>query len=230
MSWANISEEEPIEHKIITRSIAQAQVRVEGYNFDIRKRVLEYDDVVNKQREYLYRQRREVLTAENMREQYLKILEEAVVDTLDQFVGDEDDPDTWDLETLHRQLFTVFPVPEHITPETMAGKMLDELEEMLIQAVTDAYDAKTKELGEDLMRRAERLIMLNTMDSYWRRHLTDLDMLREGIGLMAIAQRDPLVEHQRQAFRMWEEMQQQMRIRAAHDLLNVRVQVAQQQP
>jgi preprotein translocase subunit SecA len=230
MSWANIPEEEPIEHKIITRSIAQAQVRVEGYNFDIRKRVLEYDDVVNKQREYLYRQRREVLAAEDMREQYLKILEEEVVDTLDQFVGDDDDPDTWDLETLHRQLFTVFPVPEHITPETMEGKTLDELEEMLVQALTDAYDAKTKELGEDLMHRAERLIMLNTMDSYWRRHLTDLDMLREGIGLMAIAQRDPLVEYQRQAFRMWEEMQEQVRMRAAHDLLNVRVQVAQQQP
>ncbi|MBZ0302822.1 MAG: preprotein translocase subunit SecA, partial [Anaerolineae bacterium] len=230
MSWANIPEDEPIEHNIITKSIAQAQVRVEGYNFDIRKRVLDYDDVVNKQRDYLYRQRREVLEAEDMREQYLKILEESVVDTLDQFVGEEDEADLWDLETLYRQLFTIFPVPENITPESMEEKSLDDLEELVVQATIDAYDAKTAELGPDLMHRAERLIMLNTLDGFWRRHLTDLDMLREGIGLMAIAQRDPLVEYQREAFAMWGDMQTQVRARAAHDLLNVRVQVAQQQP
>ncbi|MAS32820.1 MAG: preprotein translocase subunit SecA [Anaerolineaceae bacterium] len=230
MSWANIPEDEPIEHNIITRSIAQAQVRVEGHNFDIRKRVLDYDDVVNKQREFLYRQRREVLAAEDMREQYLKILEEGVVDTVDQFVGDADDPDTWDLEALYRQLFTVFPVPEHIDPETMEEQSLDELENSLVEATVEAYDAKTEELGEDLMHRAERLVMLNTMDAFWRRHLTDLDMLREGIGLMAIAQRDPLVEYQRAAFGMWEDMQSQIRVKAAYDLLNVRVQSAQQQP
>jgi preprotein translocase subunit SecA len=230
MSWANIPEDEPIEHNIITRSIAQAQVRVEGHNFDIRKKVLEYDDVVNKQRDTLYRQRREILTAEDMREQYLKILEDAVVDTLDEFIGEDDDPDTWDLETLQRQLFTIFPVPAHITPETMQGKSLDELEEMLVSAIHEAYDAKTQELGEELMHRAERLVMLNTLDAFWRRHLTDLDVLREGIGLMAIAQRDPLVEYQRQAFAMWGDMLSQVRQKAAHDLLNVRIQTAQQQP
>jgi preprotein translocase subunit SecA len=128
------------------------------------------------------------------------------------------------LDTLHRQLFTIFPVPEHITPESMEDKSLDELEEMLVQATADAYDAKTRELGAELMGRAERLVMLNTLDGFWRRHLTDLDMLREGIGLMAIAQRDPLVEYQRQAFAMWEDMQGQVRSRAAHDLYNIRVQ------
>lgn len=230
MSWANIPEDEPIEHSIITKSIAQAQVRVEGHNFDIRKKVLEYDDVVNKQRETLYRQRREILAAEDMREEYIKILEDAVVDTLDEFIGEDDNPDTWDLETLQRQLFTIFPVPSHITPESMQGKSLDELEDMLINAVHEAYDAKTQELGPELMHRAERLVMLNTLDAFWRRHLTDLDMLREGIGLMAIAQRDPLVEYQRQAFAMWGDMQNQVRLKAAHDLLNVRIQTAQQQP
>src|SRR5690606_26732727 len=195
---------------------------------DIRKKVLEYDDVVNKQRETLYRQRREILAAEDMREEYIKILEDAVVDTLDEFIGEDDNPDTWDLETLQRQLFTIFPVPSHITPESMQGKSLDELEDMLINAVHEAYDAKTQELGPELMHRAERLVMLNTLDAFWRRHLTDLDMLREGIGLMAIAQRDPLVEYQRQAFAMWGDMQNQVRLKAAHDLLNVRIQTAQQ--
>jgi preprotein translocase subunit SecA len=230
MSWAKIPEDEPIEHSIITKSIAQAQVRVEGYNFDLRKRVLDYDDVVNKQREFIYRQRRELLEIEDMREQYLKILEEAVIDTVDEFIGDADDPDTWDLEALHRQLFTIFPVPAHITPDLMAEKSLEELEEMLVQATVEAYDAKTQELGPELMHRAERWVMLNTIDQFWRRHLTDLDMLREGIGLMAIAQRDPLVEYKRQAFAMWEEMQSQIRQKAAYDLFSVRVQTAQQQP
>ena len=229
MSWANLPEDEPIEHNIISKSIAQAQVRVEGHNFDIRKKVLEYDDVVNKQRETLYRQRTDIMEADDMREQYLEILEESVMDLLEEFIGDEDDSDTWDVENLHRQLFTIFPVPEHITPESIQDQSLEELEETLIQAFTDAYDQKTEELGDELMHRAERLVMLNTMDQFWRRHLTDLDMLREGIGLMAIAQRDPLVEYQRSAFGMWGDMQQQVRTKAALDLLNVRIQTAQQQ-
>jgi preprotein translocase subunit SecA len=230
MSWANIPENEPIEHNIISKSIAQAQVRVEGHNFDIRKRVLEYDDVVNKQREFLYRQRGEILAAEGLREEYLRILESGVMAILDEYVEDEDNPETWDIETMHQQLFTVFPVPEHITPDTMRQQSLEELEDALVQAYSDAYDNKTEELGTDLMYRAERFVMLNAMDAFWRRHLTDLDMLREGIGLMAIAQRDPLVEYQRAAFEMWDEMQSQVRLKAAHDLLNVKVQQAQQQP
>jgi preprotein translocase subunit SecA len=230
MSWANMPEEEPIEHGIISKSIAQAQVRVEGHNFDIRKRVLEYDDVVNKQREYMYRQRNEVMEAESLREQYLKILEDGVLGVVDEFVGNEDDPDTWDVDQMHQQLFTIFPVPEDITPDSMLEMTLEELEEKLIQAFNEAYDAKTEELGEELMHRAERLVMLNTMDQFWRQHLTDLDVLREGIGLMAVAQRDPLVEYQRTAFAMWEAMQGQIRQKAAYDLMYVRLQTAQQQP
>jgi preprotein translocase subunit SecA len=131
---------------------------------------------------------------------------------------------------MYRQLFTVFPVPAHITLDTIAEQSLEDLEETLIQALNQAYDDKTTELGEELMHRAERLIMLSTLDQFWRRHLTDLDILREGIGLMAIAQRDPLVEYQRAAFGMWGEMHEQIRVKAAHDLLNVKLQTAQQQP
>ncbi len=229
MNWANIPPDEPIQHGIISRSIAQAQVRVEGHNFDIRKRVLEYDDVVNKQREVIYKQRREVLTSGSLREQYLKIIEEAVVDKLDELIPDED-PDTWDLDTVYRQLFTVFPVPPSITPETMAGKTFEQLEEMLIAAVREAYERKTAELGPEIMPRAERLVMLNAIDQHWRRHLTDLDVLREGIGLMAIAQRDPLVEYKRAAFEMWQGLQEEIRRQAARDIFRVQVNVAPAQP
>lgn len=227
MSWASIPEDEPIEHGMISKSIAQAQVRVEGHNFDIRKKVLEYDDVVNKQREVIYRQRHELLEAENLRDQYIQIMEEAVLAILEEFVGDEADPDTWDIDAMYRQLFTVFPVPPSVTPETMADMDIDELENALIEAVHEAYDKKAAELGAELMPRAERMVMLSTVDQYWRRHLTDLDVLREGIGLMSIAQRDPLVEYKRQGYAMWQEMQNELRAQAARDIFRVQVNMPQ---
>ncbi len=227
MNWAKIPEDEPIESGVVTRAIGQAQTRVEGYNFDIRKRVLEYDDVVNKQREVIYRQRRELLHREDLREDFLKLLEEQVGKIVDEFTPDAADPESWDLEALHRQLFTLFPVPDHITPETMQGKSLDDLEDMIIEGLHEAYDRKTQELGPDLMKRAERMVMLNAIDTHWRRHLTDLDVLREGIGLMAIAQRDPLVEYKRQAFHMWEDLQDQINLMAARNIFRVQANVAQ---
>ena len=227
MQWAKIPENEPIEHRMVSNAIGQAQVRVEGYNFDIRKRVLEYDDVVNKQREVVYRQRRELLNKDSLREEYMKILEEQIAKIVDEFAPDQYDPESWDLDALHRQLFTLFPVPENVTPETMQGKSLDDLEDMIVQAANDAYDRKTAELGAELMKRAERIVMLNSIDLHWRRHLTDLDILREGIGLMAIAQRDPLVEYKREAFGMWQELQDQISLQAVRNIFRVQANVSQ---
>jgi preprotein translocase subunit SecA len=224
MQWAKIPEDEPIEHNIITRSIGQAQVRVEGYNFDMRKRVLEYDDVVNKQRTVIYAQRREVLTKASLRDEFLEILDNMAMAVIDEIASDEGAPDTWDMTALHRQLFTVFPVPAHLTPEKLETyTTLDELEEAVSAAVIEAYDRKTAELGEEVMRRVEKYVMINAIDFYWRRHLTDLDVLREGIGLVAMAQRDPLVEYKREAFAMWEALQGEIRTRAALDIFRVQV-------
>jgi preprotein translocase subunit SecA len=227
MNWAKLPEDEPIEHPWVSGAIGQAQTRVEGYNFDIRKRVLEYDDVVNKQREVIYRQRRELLTREGMREEYLEPLEEEIGRLVDQFCEDETAPDTWDVEGLYRALLGLFAVPESITPATLAGKSLDDLEESLVAGLHEAYERKTNELTTPIMQRAERIIMLNAIDSHWRRHLTDLDILREGIGLMAIAQRDPLVEYKREAFGMWEELQEQIKTTAARNILRVQISAPQ---
>ena len=227
MSWANVPEDEPIEHSMISKSIAQAQVRVEGYNFDIRKRVLEYDDVVNKQRQVIYAQRRELLEKEDLRQEYLDSLEELVLDILEEFAPPDSDPDAWDTEALYRQLFTVFPVPTHITPETLKGKSLDELETLLIEAVREAFDKKAAEIGQERIQQVLRWVMLRSIDQHWQRHLTDLDILREGIGLMSIAQRDPLVEYKREAFNMWQELQGQIRAQAARDIFRVQVSAIQ---
>ncbi|RMF79436.1 MAG: preprotein translocase subunit SecA [Chloroflexi bacterium] len=227
MSWANMPEDEPIQHSMISKSIAQAQIRVEGYNFDIRKRVLEYDDVVNRQREVIYKQRQEVLKKDNLREDLLKHLEEEVLAVIEEFAVDEDDTTTWDLEALHRQLFSIYPVPEDVTPQTMAGMSIDELEEAIIKSIHTAYDKKAEELGE-MMPQAERLVMIRAIDQHWRQHLTDLDVLREGIGLMSVAQRDPLVEYKREAFAMWEAMQQQLWSQATRQIFRVQQNTAPQ--
>src|SRR5690606_8699680 len=121
----------------------------------------------------------------------------------------EKDHSTWDVEGLHRKLYTIFPLPEDVTPEKLLQySSIDDVEEAVLRAAERAYDAKEAELG-DLMAMAERISMLRAMDSLWQRHLTELDVLREGIGLMAVAQRDPLVEYKREAFVIWQEMQKQ---------------------
>jgi preprotein translocase subunit SecA len=229
MSWANIPEDEPIEHGIITKSITQAQVKVEGHNFDIRKKVLEYDDVVNRQRGIIYKQRREVLDADGLHDEYIDMLENAVIDIIDEFVPDGAKSVELDVDALYQQLFTVFPIPEDITPDTLADLSLDDLEDTLIAAAKRAYDAKPQELGE-LMSLAERRIMLRAVDMHWQRHLTDLDMLREGIGLMAIAQRDPLVEYQRESFAMFSEMKDRINRQAIQDIFRAQINVMQRTP
>ncbi len=223
MNWANLPEDEAIEHGMISKSIAQAQVRVEGHNFDIRKRVLEYDDVVNKQREVIYAQRKEVLGKENMREDYIKIIQESIGNLLDEFAPDNTSADDWDLDGMYRNLLKLFPVPEEITPETMVGKDIDELESMLFKAVDEVYDRKTVEFGAEMMPRVEKWAMLRAIDQHWQRHLTDLDVLREGIGLMSIAQRDPLVEYKRESFAMWRGMLEEIRYQAAYQLLTAQI-------
>ncbi|MDX1991343.1 MAG: preprotein translocase subunit SecA [bacterium] len=231
MNWANMPPDEPIEHTMITRSIGQAQVRVEGHNFDIRKRILEYDDVVNKQREIIYGLRKEILTSEGLEARYMELLEKAVVDIIDEFAEDENDPTSWDVEGLYRQLFTVFPVPESITPDVMAEfTTLEALEETLLEAAREGYDAKKQSLTTDLMHMAERRVMLRAIDTHWQRHLTDLDVLREGIGLMSIAQRDPLVEYKREAFAMFNQMRTQIDRQALQDVFRVQVTTVQRQP
>jgi preprotein translocase subunit SecA len=229
MTWAKIPEDEPIEHSLVSRSIAEAQKRVEGYHFDMRKRILEYDDVVNKQREVIYAQRRELLDVHDMREQYLDLVAEQVGEALDEFAPDGVPTADWDLEGLHRKLFAIFPVPADINPETMRGKDLDALEHLIMDGAAAAYTRKQEELGDDMMRRAERMIMLNAVDWHWRRHLTDLDIVREGIGLQAIAQKDPLVAYKLEASAMFGDLQEDVKRQAARDIFRVQINAPQVQ-
>jgi preprotein translocase subunit SecA len=234
MSAVSTSEDEPIESGLITRTISQAQIRLEGRNFDIRKKVLEYDDVVNKQREVIYKERQQwlELSPEERRQQYKSILEDMILGTLDSFLYEPGDIPVVHVnyEGLYRELLTVFPVPEDITPETMAELPEEDLETTLLEAMDRAYDEKVRlmnETGDKVMEQAERQVMLWAVDQHWQRHLTDLDVLREGIGLRGVQQRDPLVEYKREGFEMWKVMQDKIRVRAGRDIFRVRVNIPQ---
>ncbi|MBC8099145.1 MAG: preprotein translocase subunit SecA [Armatimonadetes bacterium] len=227
MDWAKMPEDEAIEHRMISGSISQAQIRVEGYNFDIRKRVLEYDDVVNRQREIIYNERRELLEATDLRERYQQMLAELIGDALDEFAPVGSVPVDWDTDALHKELYTIFPVPEDITADTLAEcEDRADLETLILDAAHIAYSRKAAELGA-LMPIAEQRVMLRAIDMQWQRHLTDLDVLREGIGLVAIAQRDPLVEYKREAFGMFNEMRGEIRTQAVRAIFRTQINVVQ---
>jgi preprotein translocase subunit SecA len=230
MSWANLPEDEPLEHNLVTRSIEQAQIRVEGHNFDIRKRVLEYDDVVNRQREIIYNQRREWLDKlpEDLHEDYLELVKHRIQQVVETHAEPEDTLDYWDVDLLHKDLFTVFPVPETINPDTMVEMTRAQLQDQLVAAAEDALKRKETELeavNPGTAAYAQRLHMLRVIDFHWQRHLTALDMLREGIGLMSIAQRDPVVEYKREGFIMFDEMQGQITTHAVRDFFNIRAEL-----
>jgi preprotein translocase subunit SecA len=208
MKTFNMPENEPIEHGMISRAIQQAQVRVEGYNFDIRKRVLEYDDVVNKQREVIYKQRQQVLHADSLREQIERWTAEEIDPLVEQYLPE--DHEEWELEELYRAALVLYPVPEHIKPERWETMQDEDIALELTKGAIEVYNHVEAKLTPEIMRMAERAIVLRAIDQFWVRHLTDLDILREGIGLVAIGQRDPLVEYKREAFAMWEDLQAQI--------------------
>jgi preprotein translocase subunit SecA len=226
MDWAQMDEDEPLEHNLLTKSIEQSQVRVEGYNFDIRKHVLDYDDVVNKQRTVIYDQRRRILTESNLRPIIFDIIEQKIRAAVSgHCIGN--DRDEWDLRGLVNDMHTLMPLPATmLNPDKWLGLSAQEIEDRLIELGEAAYAEKEKQLGADTMRQAERAIMLHAIDSLWVRHLTDLDALREGIGLRAYGQQDPLVAYRKEAFEMYEGMLENVREIVARDIF--RVQLRQQ--
>jgi len=230
MKRLDMPEDQPIEHKLITSSIQQAQIRVEGQNFDIRKKVLEYDDVVNKQRTVIYQQRREVLTADNLREQIEHMTADEIGKLVAQFLPDvkESDRENWETEELYRTALTLYPVPDHIQPEDWDDLSADEIQLELTKGALEAYDEAETRLTPEIMRFAERQVLLRAIDMMWIRHLTDLDSLREGINLVAIGQRDPLVEYKREAFAMFQEMKDQIQKQIVQSIFRLEVQAQPQ--
>jgi preprotein translocase subunit SecA len=225
MDWAKMDDEQPLEHSLLSKSIEQAQVRVEGYNFDIRKHVLEYDDVVNTQRGVIYAQRRKILTEQNLR----PIIMDMIYDEIHALVAQHTagSYDDYDLSGLMIGARGLIPLPATLTPEDWRDEKPDRIEEQLIEYAEKAYEAKSKQLG-DLMPQAERQTLLRAVDNHWVRHLTDLDGLREGIGLRAFGQQNPVVAYKKEAADMYDAMLASIRSQVARDIF--RVQIMPQMP
>ena len=205
MENLGVEDDIPIEAGLVSRSIESAQTRVEGYNFDIRKHLLEYDDVINQQREVIYGQRRQIISSPNLR----GTISLMVVEELEQLVNNAtsaEDPDEWDLNTLHGAVRTVMPLPATMTAARWQNMDPEQILDELLQLAEDLYDEKEHTMGAETMRQVERVVMLRVVDRLWVRHLTNLDILREGIGLRAFGQQDPLVAFKREGYDMYNQL------------------------
>ncbi len=208
-----LPEDVPIEHKMLSNAIEGAQKRVEGKNFNIRKHVLQYDDVMNKQREVIYEQRKKVLNGENLKDVYLNMIKNIIDSTVSAYCYEEHNSKKWDWFSILAFFNSTFPSEEHIefAEEDRAGLTPEQLSDIVYEKILDRYEAKEGELGEKTMREAERVILLRVVDDKWMDHIDAMDQLRQGIGLRAYGQRDPVVEYKFEGYEMFEEMNANIR-------------------
>jgi preprotein translocase subunit SecA len=210
MDRLGLEEDVPLEHPWVSRAIENAQQKVEAYNFDIRKHVVEYDDVLNRQRDVIYGDRDRVLFEENLKPLIMEWVEETLVQMTDEALSG--DRHSWDLEALRVQVERIFPMPENFSWDELERQTdREEVVDHLMELAEAAYDHKEQELGHEQMRLLERIWMLNVIDRLWIAHLTAIDDLREGIGLRAFGQRDPLIEYKVEAARMFDDLQASVR-------------------
>jgi preprotein translocase subunit SecA len=222
MDRLGMEEGEPIEHKLVTRAIATAQKRVENHNFEIRKHLLEYDDVMNKQREIVYGMRRQILDGESQADTIGEWIEDLVGITLDAYAPGSSHPEDWDLaglnEALHRQFDLRLPSARYDDVVSRSG-----LEELVGGGVRERYAERDRELGSDLLRALERHEMLIVIDQQWKDHLLSIDHLKEGIGLRGYGQRDPLTEYKREAFELFQDMAGRVKAAVVERLFKVQI-------
>jgi preprotein translocase subunit SecA len=222
MERLGMEEGEPIEHKLVTRAIGTAQKRVETHNFEIRKHLLEYDDVMNKQREIIYGMRRQILDGESQADTIEEWLEETAAATIDPYASTETHPEDWDLAALVEGVFNQFgfrlPMPSIDDAPTRPA-----LDEMVLEAVRARYAERERELGTELLRALERHEMLIVIDQQWKDHLLSIDQLKEGIGLRGYGQRDPLTEYKREAFDLFQAMVDRVKMSVVERLFKVQV-------
>lgn len=206
MDKLGMDDDEPIEHSLVTKSIENAQKKVEARNFSIRKHVLEYDDVMNQQREVIYAQRKKILHQDNLRGNIKEMVDKVVDRTMAMYAPPEVYSEDWDLKALIAYAEDFYAPRGLLTVEYLQNLSREELEEYLHKVADETYQAREDAIGSELMRELENLVMLKVVDNHWMEHLDAMDMLREGVGLRAYGQKDPLVEYKFEAYDMFEAM------------------------
>jgi preprotein translocase subunit SecA len=218
-----------IESKTVSRAIRSAQSQVESRNAEIRKNVLKYDDVLNRQREAIYSDRRHILEGDDLHDRVQKFLDDVIGEVIDEHTGDAQS-DEWDLEALWTELRTLYPVSisvdEVVSEVGNKGRLsVKRLKEEVLSDARLAYQRREQSLGGQAMRELERRVVLSVIDRRWRDHLYEMDYLKDGIGLRAMAQRDPLVEYQREGFALYQNMMGAIREESVGFLFNLEVEV-----
>jgi preprotein translocase subunit SecA len=229
MGRGNVPDDLAIESKVVSRAIRSAQSQVEGRNAEIRKNVLKYDDVLNRQREAIYGDRRHILEGDDLQDRVTHFLEDVITEVIEAHT-EEGHSDDWDFEALWTELKTLYPVgitiDELLTEAGARGKVTEAfLKQEILSDAKVAYAKREAQLGEPAMRELERRVVLSVIDRRWRDHLYEMDYLKDGIGLRAMAQRDPLVEYQREGFALYQNMMGQIREETVGFLFNLEVEV-----
>ena len=220
-----VQDGEQIEHKMLTSEIEQAQKKIEGNNYGIRENVLKYDEVMNEQREIIYKERRQVLDGESMKDVILKMIRDIVSQVVDRTISDEQAPEDWDFTQLNIELRSIIPLTEYMPSADETKNMKKAaLKETLTEMALQAYADKESEFPDpESMREAERVVLLKTIDRKWMDHIDDMDQLRQGIGLQAYAQRDPLNEYKMAGYDMFNEMMASIREDTVKMMFRVKV-------
>ena len=206
MDKLGMEEDEPIEHTLVTKSIESAQKKVENRNFEIRKQVLDYDDVMNQQREVIYSQRKKILLEDNLRDNVTDMIERSVQVTMDVYAPKDLYPEDWNMAALISHAEDYFAPNGGLDEEQLKSMSRDEVHDFLNKFAIDGYEKREQENGAETMRLLEKMIMLRVVDDKWMEHLDNMDMLREGIGLRAYGQKDPLIEYKMEAYDMFQAM------------------------
>jgi preprotein translocase subunit SecA len=229
MSRGSVPDDMAIESKVVSRAIRSAQSQVEGRNAEIRKNVLKYDDVLNRQREAIYGDRRHILEGDDLKDRVAKFLDDVITEVIDVHTADGHSDD-WDFDALWTELKTLYPISITVDEVLMEagnkGRVTEAfLKEQVLSDARLAYEGRTTSLGEPAMRELERRVVLSVIDRRWRDHLYEMDYLKDGIGLRAMAQRDPLVEYQREGFALYQNMMGQIREESVGFMFNLEVEV-----
>ncbi len=221
MDKLGMKEGEPIEHPMVTKAIENAQKKVEGHNFEIRKHLLEYDDVMNTQREVIYGQRRAILEGKDLKEDILAMARDLLESYMETFASDKVRQDEWNLEGLKKEVERRFGIQVEL--EELQGLSREELLKLLETKVTEAYEKKEEEVGAEQLRNLERMVTLYILDNLWKDHLLAMDHLREGIGLRGYGQRDPLNEYKKESYELFMDMIERLKTQVVETLFRLQV-------
>jgi preprotein translocase subunit SecA len=223
MDKLGMEEDEPIEHNMISKAIENAQRKVEGHNFDIRKHLLEYDDVMNKQREVIYKQRREVLEKEDIKDIIVDMVAENADIIAEEYADDRLSSEEWDWEVIKERLFSQFGLHFDWSEEDRKGLTGHTFADKLQKTLEEAYNRREKEMGVAAIRHLERVVLLQIVDSHWKEHLLNMDHLKEGIGLRGYGQKNPLNEYKREGFEMFMELMDTIKQQTVSTLFRVQL-------